>query len=218
MLGLKLTHVSRRGQRKRIIQCCLFVKYTNLIETEFAEIIYTHPRWCKLSQIQLYQSITLWYKCDKETPSGKDDIRILLLMKVARRYWRVVCLIAPCGLESTRWRHQMETFSTLLTFCVGNSPVTGEFPAQRPVTRSFDVVFDLRLNKWFSKRWDTSDLKHNPTHYDVIVMYTPFLNLRARRRCCIRKYHGITNVLKYLLFTIIIYLYPQDVFTCIWSS
>ena len=32
--------------------------------------------------------------------------------------------------------------------CVpGNSPVTGEFPAQRPVTRSFDVFFDLRLNK-----------------------------------------------------------------------
>ena len=35
----------------------------------------------------------------------------------------------------------------------GNSPVTGEFPAQRPVTRSFDVCFDLRLNKRLSKRW-----------------------------------------------------------------
>ena len=47
----------------------------------------------------------------------------------------------------TWWRHQMETFSALLAFCAGNSPVTGEFPAQRPVTRSFDVTFDLRLNK-----------------------------------------------------------------------
>ena len=28
----------------------------------------------------------------------------------------------------------------------------GEFPAQRPVTRSFDVFFDLRLNKWLSKQ------------------------------------------------------------------
>ena len=45
----------------------------------------------------------------------------------------------------------METFSTLLAICVGNSPVTGEFPAQSPVTRSFDVFFDLRLNKQFSK-------------------------------------------------------------------
>ena len=46
----------------------------------------------------------------------------------------------------------METFSTLLAICAGNSPVSGEFPAQRPVTRSFDVFFDLRLNKRLSKQ------------------------------------------------------------------
>ena len=44
----------------------------------------------------------------------------------------------------------METFSALLAIYAGNSPVPGEFPAQRPVTRSFDVFFDLRLNKWLS--------------------------------------------------------------------
>ena len=37
------------------------------------------------------------------------------------------------------WRHQMETFSALLAICVGNSPVTDEFPVQKPVTRSFGV-------------------------------------------------------------------------------
>ena len=36
--------------------------------------------------------------------------------------------------------------SALLAFCVGNSPVTGEYPAKRPVTQSFDVYFDLHLN------------------------------------------------------------------------
>ena len=46
----------------------------------------------------------------------------------------------------------METFSALLALCAGNSPVTGEFPAQRPVTPSFDVFFDLRLNKRLSKQ------------------------------------------------------------------
>ena len=46
----------------------------------------------------------------------------------------------------------MKTFSALLAFCAGNSPVHGEFPAQRPVTRSFDVFFDLRLNKGLSKQ------------------------------------------------------------------
>ena len=50
------------------------------------------------------------------------------------------------------WRHQMETFSALLAICVGNSPVPGEFNAQRPVTLSFDVFFDLRLNKRLSKQ------------------------------------------------------------------
>ena len=44
------------------------------------------------------------------------------------------------------WRYQMETFSALLAHCAGNSPVTGEFPAQKPVTRSFDVFVDLRSN------------------------------------------------------------------------
>ena len=42
------------------------------------------------------------------------------------------------------WRHQMETFSASLAICAGNS--------QRPVTRSFDVFFDLRLNKRLSKQ------------------------------------------------------------------
>ena len=50
------------------------------------------------------------------------------------------------------WSHQMETFSTLLAHFAGNSLVTGEFPSQRPVTRSFDVSFDLRLNKRLSKQ------------------------------------------------------------------
>ena len=46
----------------------------------------------------------------------------------------------------------METFSALLALCAGNSPVTGEFPTQRPVTQSFDVFFDLRLHKRLSKQ------------------------------------------------------------------
>ena len=40
----------------------------------------------------------------------------------------------------------MEIFST---------SVTGEFPAQKPATRIFDVFFDLRLNEPLSKHsWD----------------------------------------------------------------
>ena len=47
------------------------------------------------------------------------------------------------------WRHQMETFSVQLAICAVNSR---EFPSQRPVKRSFDVSFDLRLNKRLRKQ------------------------------------------------------------------
>ena len=46
----------------------------------------------------------------------------------------------------------METFSELLALYAGKSPVTDEFPAQRPVAQSFYVFFDLRLNKSLSKQ------------------------------------------------------------------
>ena len=45
----------------------------------------------------------------------------------------------------------METSSALLAICAGNSPVTGEFSTQSPVTRSFGGFFDLRMNKRLSK-------------------------------------------------------------------
>ena len=62
-----------------------------------------------------------------------------------------VCLMTLCPW----WRHHMETFSALLALCAGNSPITGEFRSHKPVTRSFDVYFDLRLNKRLSKQsWE----------------------------------------------------------------
>ena len=52
----------------------------------------------------------------------------------------------------------------------GNPPVTGEFPAQRPVTRSFDVIFDLRMNTQLSKQSWGWYLRRHRAHYDVMVM------------------------------------------------
>ena len=77
------------------------------------------------------------------------------------------------------WRHQMETFSALLTICVGNSPVTGEFPAQRPVRWSFAVFCLLFLicvciNGWVNNR-KAGDLRHYRAHYDVTVIFMRFL-------------------------------------------
>ena len=61
-------------------------------------------------------------------------------------------IVEVMGTGSAWWRHQKETFSASLAFCAGNSPVPGEFRSQTPVTRSFDVLFDLRLNKRLSKQ------------------------------------------------------------------
>ena len=64
-------------------------------------------------------------------------------------------------MTSSWWTHQLETFPTFLVLCEGNPPATGGFPSKGPVTGSFDVFVDLRLNKRLSKqsrrRWfDTS--------------------------------------------------------------
>ena len=55
--------------------------------------------------------------------------------------------------------------------CAWNSPVTGEFLAQRPVTRSFDVFFNLRPNKRLSKQsrgwWFETPLRPLWRHYNA---------------------------------------------------
>ena len=76
--------------------------------------------------------------------------------------WQTTRFYGPCNNPKTWWRHQMETFSALLALCAGNSPV----PSQRPVTRSFDVLFDLRMNKRSNKQsWGC-----HRAHYDVTLM------------------------------------------------
>ena len=81
----------------------------------------------------------------------------------------------PHNPTNTWWRHQMETYSTLLALCAGNSPITGKFRSQRPVTQGIDIFFDLRLNKRLSKQSRRRWLRHHRAHYDVTVMETSTL-------------------------------------------
>ena len=64
----------------------------------------------------------------------------------------------------------METFSASVSICAENSPVSGEFSAQRSVTQSFDVFFDLCPNKKWVNNRDAGDLRRRRAHYDVTVM------------------------------------------------
>ena len=113
------------------------------------------------------QSIKTGGVCLSDVPMIFFFIKVKIIKGVGYvtiRYW---------GLEKhieahTWWRHQMETLSALLAICAGNPPVPGEFPSQRPVTRSFDVFFDLCLNKRLSKQsWGWWCYR---AHYDVTVM------------------------------------------------
>ena len=67
------------------------------------------------------------------------------------------------------WRHQMETVSALLALCAGNSSVTGEFPAQRPVTLWCFLWSAHWINGWVNNRED-GDLRRHHAYDDVIVM------------------------------------------------
>ena len=60
--------------------------------------------------------------------------------------------------------------SSVTGHCARNSPVAGEFPAQRPVTRSFDGFSDLCLNKRLSKNGEAGDLRRHRAHYHLAVM------------------------------------------------
>ena len=66
-------------------------------------------------------------------------------------------------------------FPRYLSFVVGNSTVTGEFPVQRPVTRSFDVFFNLRLNKQLSKQskrwWFMMPSRSLWRHCNVVIFH-----------------------------------------------
>ena len=52
---------------------------------------------------------------------------------------------------------------------VPEQTVTSKFPTQRPVTWSFDVFLDLRLNRQLSNG-AAGDLRRYRAHYDVIVI------------------------------------------------
>ena len=77
---------------------------------------------------------------------------------------------------SSIMRSVSNDFTIMMTSSNGNIfRVTGEFPAQRPVTRSFNVFFDLRLNKRLSKQswgwWSETQLRSLWRHCNGIFSF-----------------------------------------------
>ena len=84
---------------------------------------------------------------------------------------------------------------TVASGCPPCGRLCGEFPSQRPVARSFDVFFDLRLNKWLSEQskrrwfetplcslcrhcngklisWIYYDIRNNLESFDICVFFS----------------------------------------------
>ena len=127
------------------IRVVLFLSVTHSCLNKLADIFKTkffnEFSWTKLL---FFRSCFNWVSYKGSNSQPPNPLSSQLVWRIESRNW-------GRG-KMAWWRHQMEPFSALLTLCAGNSPVTGEFPAQRPVTRNFDVFFDLRLNKRLSKQ------------------------------------------------------------------
>ena len=98
--------------------------------------------------------VAIQKRCFQESQSHNEDNTVAILSMLWQ--WE----FSPSGrclyIETTSWRHQMETFFVLLALCEGNTPVTGGFPSQRPVTRGFIFIFfnlNKQLNKQSRRRW-----------------------------------------------------------------
>ena len=154
-----------------------FFRVTGLLFGKFTDhrwIPSAKDQWCGALMFSLICALNKrlskqWWGSWFQTPSR----RLLRHRNVAWVFlwtWHKHLSIPSSQEYMTWWRHQMETFSASLALCGGNPPVTGGFPSERPVMRSFDVFFDLHLNKQMSKQKDAGNLRRHHVHYDVTVV------------------------------------------------
>ena len=103
-----------------------------------------------------------------------------------------------------KWKH-FPRYWSFVRESIGDPSVTGRFPSQRPVTRSIDVSFDLRLKISWANNRDAGDLRRQCPHYDVAVMwwlyFLPFLvhviNLILTKWAPFRRRHFQTHFLEW---------------------
>ena len=117
------------------------------------------------------EEMTPLFLCIQSRNVIKPSTVMYVLLRNSSIHKAFYVRINRCRGQFWWWRHQMETFSALLAICAGNSPVTGEFLAQRPVTRSIDIsLICARINDWVNNR-EAGDLRRHRAHNDVTVMF-----------------------------------------------
>ena len=122
----------------------------------------------------------------------------------------------------------METLFVLLALCEGNPPVTGGHPSERPVARSFDVFFDLRLNKWLIKhsrrRWFETLSGSLWFHCHVFAILSTYNKIiKGKIRCPVVPHIlwytlWITSIERYKLLSVLIDLSNVSYWVCVIRS
>ena len=101
-----------------------------------------HPLWCHCNaKLELSETLELLL----------ESYRVSIV-RILQKYKHVIQSSIFLTISRTIETGEAIKTGSCQNICAGNSPVPGQFPAQRPVTRSFDVFFGLRLNKWLSKQ------------------------------------------------------------------
>ena len=123
------------------------IVYSGILEQRWETCKPIHDLWKYPWYILVLIKLNLQFRSPASHRTVKSPTMVIFddtqhLIAVPRRWCR----------RHKWWRHQMDTFSASQALCAGKSPVTGEFPSQRSGTRSFDVFYDLRLNKRLSKQ------------------------------------------------------------------
>ena len=131
-----------------------------------------HLNYCNMCRLDyaIMLSVTLLAPTRYETVSkhhAASNVTIITYIEEIPKFPEKYVNTVATHDDVISWKH----FPRYWPFCVGNSPVTGEFPAQRPVTRSFDVFFDLGLNKCLTNNREAGDLRRHRTHYAGIVTW-----------------------------------------------
>ena len=132
------------GRRLAIIWTNVRILLIRTLETNSNEIL-SEIHTFSFKMMYLKMSSTKWRQCCLGHKCVKETFLSTILSNLPNPFYHKTRI-------SSWWRHQMEAFSLLLTLYEGNTPVTDGSPSQRPVTCSFDVFFDLRLNKRLSKQ------------------------------------------------------------------
>ena len=111
--------------------------YYRGIRSQFLPWLGRKENFCTSTIVDLVIYILIWY-----------GFNIVMYQDVLK--W--CCFLRYCGFWLLVTSSNGDIFRVTGHLC-GHSPVPGIFHAQRPVTRSFHVLFDLRLNKRLSKQW-----------------------------------------------------------------